>query len=90
MNNPNFMTSLARGLDVIRGFSAEKRHMSIAQPRTGIPPAAVCRCLFTLRELGYVDCAVLQAGRVSLRDIRTLYLPHLQAAAAELGAQLVP
>jgi hypothetical protein len=27
---------------------------------------------------------------VSLRDMRSLYLPHLQSAAAELGAQLVP
>jgi IclR family transcriptional regulator, pca regulon regulatory protein len=58
MNNPNFMTSLARGLDVIRGFSREKRHMSIAQlsQKTGIPRAAVRRCLHTLRELGYVEC----------------------------------
>ena len=33
---------------------------------------------------------IVQAGRVSLRDMRTLYLPPLQAAARELGAQLVP
>jgi IclR family pca regulon transcriptional regulator len=33
---------------------------------------------------------IVQAGRVSLRDMRSLYLPHLQAATAELGAQLVP
>ena len=33
---------------------------------------------------------IVEAGRVSLRDMRTLYLPHLQAAATELGAQLVP
>jgi hypothetical protein len=32
----------------------------------------------------------VQAERVSLRDMRTLYLPHLQRAAAELGAQLAP
>jgi IclR family pca regulon transcriptional regulator len=57
--DPNFMTSLARGLDVIRGFSREKRTMSIAQlsHKTGIPRAAVRRCLYTLRELGYVECA---------------------------------
>lgn len=56
--DPNFMTSLARGLDVIRGFSREKRQMSIAQlsQKTGIPRAAVRRCLYTLRELGYVEC----------------------------------
>jgi IclR family transcriptional regulator, pca regulon regulatory protein len=58
MGDPNFMTSLARGLDVIRGFSREKRTMSIAQlsHKTGIPRAAVRRCLYTLRELGYVEC----------------------------------
>jgi IclR family pca regulon transcriptional regulator len=33
---------------------------------------------------------IVQAGRVPLRDMRTLYLPHLQAAARDLGAQLVP
>ena len=57
--DPNFMTSLARGLDVIRGFSRERRHMSISQlsHKTGIPRTAVRRCLYTLRELGYVECA---------------------------------
>ncbi len=54
--DPNFMTSLARGLAVIRGFSREKRHMTIAQlsHKTGIPRAAVRRCLYTLARLGYV------------------------------------
>lgn len=54
--DPNFMTSLARGLAVIRGFSEQKRHMSIAQlsQATGIPRAAVRRCLYTLAQLGYV------------------------------------
>jgi len=50
------MTSLARGLAVIRGFSQQRRRMSIAQLslRTGIPRAAVRRCLYTLGKLGYV------------------------------------
>lgn len=54
--DPNFMTSLARGLDVICAFSREPRQLSIAQlsRKTGIPRAAVRRCLHTLRELGYV------------------------------------
>jgi IclR family pca regulon transcriptional regulator len=54
--DPNFMTSLARGLAVIRGFSQQRRRMSIAQLslRTGIPRAAVRRCLYTLSKLGYV------------------------------------
>jgi IclR family transcriptional regulator, pca regulon regulatory protein len=54
-NDPNYMTSLARGLEVMRGFSREKR-MSIAQlaQKTGIPRASVRRCLYTLAQLGYV------------------------------------
>lgn len=54
--DPNFMTSLARGLAVIRGFSESKRWMTIAELAnvTGIPRAAVRRCLYTLERLGYV------------------------------------
>lgn len=56
MNDPNYMASLARGLEVIRGFSRDKRRMSIAQlsHKTGISRASVRRCLYTLRSLGYV------------------------------------
>lgn len=54
--DPNFMTSLARGLAVIRGFSNQRKRMTIADlsRRTGIPRAAVRRCLYTLARLGYV------------------------------------
>lgn len=57
MTAPDFMTSLARGLEVIRAFSDQRRSLTIAQisHRTGISRAAVRRCLHTLRELGYVD-----------------------------------
>jgi IclR family transcriptional regulator, pca regulon regulatory protein len=55
--DPNFMTSLARGLAVIRAFSQHRKKLSIAQisHQTGIPRAAVRRCLHTLARLGYVD-----------------------------------
>ncbi|MCG7372343.1 IclR family transcriptional regulator [Pseudomonas luteola] len=54
--DPNFMTSLARGLAVIHAFQERKRHLTIAQisHRTEIPRAAVRRCLHTLMKLGYV------------------------------------
>nr|WP_238540999.1 IclR family transcriptional regulator C-terminal domain-containing protein [Herbaspirillum sp. YR522] len=57
MADPNFMTSLARGMAVIRAFSDMRRAMTIAQlsQRTGIPRAAVRRCLHTLVALGYAD-----------------------------------
>ena len=44
--DPNFMTSLARGLAVIHAFQERKRHLTIAQisHRTEIPapPCAAC------------------------------------------------
>ena len=53
--DPDFMTSLARGLAVIQAFQERKRHLTIAQisHRTEIPRAAVRRCLHTLIKLGY-------------------------------------
>lgn len=55
--DPNFMTSLARGLAVIKAFTEQRRKLTIAQvsQRTGIPRAAARRCLYTLHQMGYVD-----------------------------------
>ena len=57
LTNPSFMTSLARGLAVVKAFSDQRRAMTIAQlsHKTGIPRAAVRRCLYTLKQLGYAD-----------------------------------
>jgi IclR family transcriptional regulator, pca regulon regulatory protein len=53
--DPDFMTSLARGLAVIQAFSQKKRHLSISQvsAKTGFSRAAVRRCLYTLAKLGF-------------------------------------
>lgn len=53
--DPDFMTSLARGLHVIRAFAGSDRRMTIADVSrvTGLTRAVVRRCLYTLRELGY-------------------------------------
>lgn len=55
--DPDFMTSLARGLAVIHAFQERKRQLTIAQisHRTEIPRASVRRCLQTLMKLGYVS-----------------------------------
>lgn len=55
--DPNFMASLARGLAVIQAFSQQRRLMSTSQisQKTGIPRAAVRRCLYTLNKLGFVS-----------------------------------
>lgn len=53
--DPLFMTSLARGLLVIRAFAGLRRRRTIADVSraTGLSRAAVRRCLYTLCELGY-------------------------------------
>jgi IclR family transcriptional regulator, pca regulon regulatory protein len=53
--DPNFMTSFARGLAVIQGFSGHKRRMTISQLsiKIGLSRAAVRRCLYTLVKLGF-------------------------------------
>ncbi|MGC2291257.1 MAG: IclR family transcriptional regulator C-terminal domain-containing protein [Candidatus Acidiferrales bacterium] len=53
--DPDFMTSLARGLAVIQAFSQNKRQLTISQvsAKTGFSRAAVRRCLYTLAKLGF-------------------------------------
>src|SRR5580704_5264005 len=53
--DPDFMTSLARGLAVIQAFSQKKRQLTISQVsnKTGFSRAAVRRCLYTLAKLGF-------------------------------------
>jgi IclR family transcriptional regulator, pca regulon regulatory protein len=55
--DPNFMTSLARGLAVICAFSDQRRSLTIPEvsAQTGFSRAAVRRCLYTLAKLGYVS-----------------------------------
>ena len=56
--DPNFMTSLARGLAVIQAFSQRRHHLTISQvsTTTGLSRAAVRRCLYTLAKLGFAGC----------------------------------
>jgi IclR family transcriptional regulator, pca regulon regulatory protein len=81
--DPNFMTSLARGLAVIRGFSQDQRRQSIAQlsQKTGIPRAAVRRCLYTLSRLGYVAS---DDGRHYALQPRLLSLGHAYLSSTPL------
>ena len=98
LSDPSFMTSLARGLAVVQAFSDSRKPQTIAQisQKTGIPRAAVRRCLFTLQQLGYVEA---ELNNFSLRPkVLTLgysYLsstpltvssqPYLNAISAQLG-----
>lgn len=87
LTDPSFMTSLARGLAVIRAFSDQRRSLTIAQisHRTGIPRAAVRRCLFTLKQLGYVDA---DSNNFSLKPkILTLGYSYLSSTPLAVSAQ---
>ena len=87
--DPNFMTSLARGLAVIRGFTQQKRTLTISQlsHRTGIPRAAVRRCLYTLQRLGYVGAS--DAKNFSLRP-KILGLGHAYLSSTTLATSAQP
>jgi IclR family pca regulon transcriptional regulator len=87
--DPNFMTSLARGLAVIRAFTQQRRHLTIAQlsQRTAIPRAAVRRCLYTLAKLGYV--AADDARGFSLRP-GILALGHAYLSSTPLATMVQP
>src|SRR5579859_6386199 len=52
--DPNFMTSLARGLAVIQAFSQRQRELTVSQisVKTGFSRAAARRCLYTPRGSG--------------------------------------
>jgi len=87
MTDPSFMTSLARGLAVLRAFSDARKPQTIASisQKTGIPRAAVRRCLHTLRELGYVDA---ELNNFSLRPkVLTLGYSYLSSTPLTVSAQ---
>jgi IclR family transcriptional regulator, pca regulon regulatory protein len=53
--DPDYMTSLARGLRVIQAFSQSQQHLTASQisSKTGFSRAAVRRCLYTLVRLSF-------------------------------------
>lgn len=87
--DPDFMTSLARGLHVIRAFSGVDRRLTIADVSraTGLTRAVVRRCLYTLRELGY---AATDGRTYSLQPrILNLGYAYLSTAPIPVAAQPV-
>jgi IclR family pca regulon transcriptional regulator len=78
-NDRELITSLARGIDVIRAFGADKPALALVDVAriTGLSPATARRCLRTLEVLGYV-------GR---RDKRFMLKPRvLELAASYLNS----
>jgi IclR family pca regulon transcriptional regulator len=87
--DPNFMTSLARGLLVIQAFSQQSLHLSISQlsKRTGLSRASVRRCLHTLSKLGFAGS---EDGRNFFLRARVLGLGHSYLSSAPLATTAQP
>lgn len=89
VGDPNFMTSLARGLIVIQAFTQQSPQMTISQLslRTGLSRAAVRRCLYTLTKLGFAGAE--DGSRYSLRA-RMLTLSHTYTTSSTLATAAQP
>lgn len=89
----NFVTALARGLELLRAFDAGEEYLGNAElsSRTGIPRPTVSRLTYTLTQLGYLQHnthlekyrlgpGVLALGYRYLGNmgIREIARPHLQ------------
>jgi IclR family pca regulon transcriptional regulator len=87
--DPNFMTSLARGLIVIQAFTQQSPQMTISQlsVKTGLSRAAVRRCLYTLTKLGFAGAE--DGTRYSLRP-RMLTLSHTYTTSNTLSTAAQP
>jgi IclR family pca regulon transcriptional regulator len=87
--DPNFMTSLARGLIVIQAFTQQSPQMTISQLalKTGLSRAAVRRCLYTLTKLGFAGAE--DGSRYSLRP-RMLTLSHTFTTSNTLSSAAQP
>ena len=84
--DPNFMASLARGLEVIQAFTPQRPVLSISQisQKTGIPRAAV---LYTLSKLGFVYA---EDGKNFQLRPRILALGHAWLASTPLARSAQP
>ena len=87
--DPNFMTTLARGLSVIRAFSESKGGTTTARlcNQTGLSRACVRRCLYTLEKLGLASAE--GNGRFYLRA-GVLALGYSYIASTPLSAAAQP
>lgn len=83
------MTSLARGLAVIQAFTDRKQQLSISQVsvRTALSRAAVRRCLYTLKQLGF---AASDDGRHFYLRPRILSLGHSYISSMPIASSVQP
>jgi IclR family transcriptional regulator, pca regulon regulatory protein len=97
-SGPDFVESLARGLDVLRCFEESRRQMSLADvaTATGLARPTARRLLLTLEELGYVrsadgafsltpKCITLGTAYVASLGLWDVARPHLEALVRRTG-----
>ena len=97
-SGPDFVESLARGLDVLRAFDEHHREMSLAEvaTATGLARPTARRLLLTLEELGYVRSAdasfsltpkviTLGTAYVASLGLWDVARPHLEALVRRTG-----
>ena len=97
-SGPDFVESLARGLDVLRVFDAHHRSLSLAEVATaaGLARPTARRLLLTLEELGYVrsldgafsltpKCITLGTAYVASLGLWDVARPHLEALVRQTG-----
>jgi IclR family pca regulon transcriptional regulator len=95
--HPDFVLSLARGLQVIEAFHEARKELSVSEvaARTGLSRAATRRLLITLESLGYAEhlgpmfrltSRILRLGFsfVTSNPIATLALPILEQLNAHI------
>jgi IclR family pca regulon transcriptional regulator len=97
-SGPDFVESLARGLDVLRCFNESRREMSLAEvaAATGLARPTARRLLLTLEELGYVrsldgafsltpKVITLGTAYVASLGLWDVARPHLEALVRQTG-----
>ncbi len=97
-SGPDFVESLARGLDVLRAFDQHHREMSLADvaSSTGLARPTARRLLLTLEELGYVRSVdgafsltpkviTLGTAYVASLGLWDVARPHLEALVRQTG-----
>lgn len=98
--NRQFVTALARGLEVLRTFTPHEGPLSNTEiaARTGLPKPTISRITYTLTKLGYLEfdpryeryrlgAAVLALGHAfsSSLEVRDIAKPHMQEFADRFG-----
>jgi len=103
-NDPQFVTALARGMDILRCFSPEKPILTnnVISAMTGLPRSSISRLTHTLVKIGALDydtdsrayrlgLSMLSLQPAALAGTRMVdqVVPHMAELAQQLGARVL-